>query len=48
MTKLIYLLIFILAIYFALRILLVSLYWLFGSAAVVIALGYGAYLYYKK
>ena len=47
-AKTLYIFIFILAIYFAARIFLASLFWVLGSAAVIVALGYGAYLYFKK
>ena len=47
MTKILYSLIFIIAIYFAFKFFLASLAWTFGSLLVVIALVGGLYLYIK-
>lgn len=48
MNKALYILIFVIAVYFAARVFLASLFWLLGSAAVIVALVYGAYLYLNK
>lgn len=47
-NKTLFAIIFFIALYFAARIFLASLFWVIGSAAVVLALVGGAYFYFKK